>query len=175
MVSLAPENSKSSTLFIRSGFSVGSLSTDRHTEYRRYARAFGCIGQPRRKERLEDLEKPLGVKVAAIDVVPPVPEPCRSDSVSGSLLRSTNRYLFARKARLRIRGGQPRQSIGVGHVDGSGADLAEVIHRACLYGQRFRAANMWPRYDFEEDVFATCHRVYIEQSQNVNDLLSIGW
>src|SRR5215475_15463360 len=110
MVSLAPENLKSSALFIRCGFSVGSLSTDRHSEYRRYARAFGCIGQPRRKERLEDLEKPLCVNVAAIDVVPPAPELCRSDSVSGSLLRSANRYLSHRKARLRILSRHPRRS-----------------------------------------------------------------
>src|SRR5215510_4535662 len=175
MVSLPPENSKSSALFIRSGFSVGSLSTDRHSEYGRYARAFGCIGQPRRKERLEDLEKPLGVNVAAIDVVPPAPELCRSDSVSGSPLRSANCYLFACKARLRIRGRQPRQSIRLRHIDCSGADLAEVIHRACLYGHRFRTASMWLRYDFQKDVLVTCRRVHVQQSQKVIDVLSIGW
>src|SRR5262245_44569397 len=63
-----------------------------------------------RKERLEDSEKPLGVKVAAIDVVPPAPELCRSDSVSESLLCSANRYLSPRKATLRILGRQPRRS-----------------------------------------------------------------
>src|SRR5262249_2715033 len=135
----------------------------------------GRIGQPRRKERLEDLEKPLGVNVAAIDVVPPVPELCRGDSVSGSLLRSANRYLSSRKARLRILSRHPRQSIGLRHIDCSGADLDEVIHRACLYGQHFRAASVWLRYDFQEDVFVTCRRVHVEQSQKVNDLLSIGW
>src|SRR5262249_40534681 len=88
----------------RSPGGVGSLSSNGHREYRRRARAFGRIGQPRRKERRKDLEKPLGVNVATIDVVPPAPELCHSDSVSGSLLRSANGYLSAREARLRILG-----------------------------------------------------------------------